>query len=86
MSTWQGIDQCDWKPKLLKEVEEYVLTKIIEEFKNIKKCNTSLNEKIERELEQLEKISLIVIDILKILRLVQNLEYIHLRKQKKSLI
>lgn len=46
---------CDRKPKLLKEVEEYVLTKIIEEFKNIKKCNTSLDEKIERELEQLEK-------------------------------
>lgn len=46
---------CDWKPKRIEILENYILNKIIEEFNNIEKCNTSLEDEIDSQISLLDK-------------------------------
>lgn len=46
---------CDFKPHPLEKLENEILEKIIKEFKNIKRCDTSFDEEIKRKLSLLEQ-------------------------------
>lgn len=46
---------CDWKPKRVEVLENYILDKIITEFNHIEHCNTSLDDEIEAQLEFLNE-------------------------------
>lgn len=46
---------CDFKPHPLEKLENQILEKIIKEFKNIKKCDTSFDEELKRKIAIIEQ-------------------------------
>lgn len=46
---------CDFKPHPIEKLENKILEKIIKEFKNIKRCDTSFDEELKRKIAIIEQ-------------------------------